>query len=59
MFNLSSVLIALRHYHLQIEKLDQIITVVKNWPNDPCLNCLANANFKDYIKVKLINKFMN
>jgi hypothetical protein len=59
MFNLSGVLIALKHYHLQVEKVDQIITMVKYWLNDPCLNCLANANFKDYIKVKLIKKFIN
>jgi hypothetical protein len=29
MYNLASVLIALRHYHLQLENLDQIITMVK------------------------------
>jgi hypothetical protein len=29
MFNLASVLIALRYYHLQLENLDQIITMVK------------------------------
>jgi len=29
MFNLASVLIALRYYDLQLENLDQIITMVK------------------------------
>jgi hypothetical protein len=32
--NLVGVLIALQHYRLQVENLDQIIMVVKNWPND-------------------------
>jgi hypothetical protein len=27
--------------------------MVKNWPNDPHLNCLANVNFKDYIKFEM------
>jgi hypothetical protein len=26
----------------------------KYWPNDPPLNCSTNANFKDYIKAKLV-----
>jgi len=38
---------------LQVEDFDQTITVVKNWPNDPHLNCLANVNFKDYIKFEI------
>ncbi len=28
--------------------------VVKNWPNDLRLNYMANANFKDYIKVEVV-----
>jgi hypothetical protein len=31
MFNLASVLIALKHYHLQVETFHHIIIVVKNW----------------------------
>jgi hypothetical protein len=31
MFNLVSVLIALKHYHLQVENLDRIIIMVKVW----------------------------
>jgi hypothetical protein len=27
--------------------------MVKNWPNDPRLNFLANVNFKDYIKFEI------
>jgi hypothetical protein len=35
--------------------------VVKNWPNDLRLNCMANVNFKDYIKfeVVVVEKIMN
>ncbi len=28
--------------------------MVKNWPNDLCLNCMANVNFKDYIKFEVV-----
>jgi hypothetical protein len=31
MFNLVNVLTSLKHYHLQVENLDGIIIVVKNW----------------------------
>lgn len=27
--------------------------MVKNWPNDQCLNCSTNANFKDYVKTEV------
>ncbi len=27
--------------------------MVKNWPNDQCLNRSTNANFKDYIKIEV------
>jgi hypothetical protein len=30
--------------------MDQIVTVVKNWPNDPHHNCKPNANLKEYWK---------
>jgi hypothetical protein len=49
-FNLVGVLTTLKHYHLQVENMDRIITVVKNWPNDPCHNCKPNANLKEYFK---------
>jgi hypothetical protein len=53
MFSLASVLIALRHYCLQVENLDRNIFVIKYWPNDPQLNCSVYANFKDYIKAEV------
>jgi len=46
------VLIALWHYHLQVENLNQIIMVVKNWPNGSWLNCTPIAVLKDYIKTE-------
>jgi hypothetical protein len=36
-----------------VENHDRIIMVVKKWPNDPRLNCMANVNFKDYIKFEV------
>jgi hypothetical protein len=38
---------------LQVENLDRIIVVLKNWPNDPHLICKANSNFKDYVKFEV------
>ncbi len=47
MFNVVGMLITLRHCHLQMKNLD--------WPNDLCLNCMMNENFKDYLKVKVVS----
>ncbi len=47
MFSLFSVLTTLKCYRLLVENFDQDITMAKNWPNNPQLNCM------DYIKVKL------
>jgi hypothetical protein len=38
-FNLIGVLIPWRHCKLHVENLNNITTMVKNWPNDPCMNC--------------------
>ncbi len=35
-----------------MENLDNIITIVRIWPNDPCINCMPNKTMKDYLKVK-------
>jgi len=50
-FNLVGVLIVLIHYCLQMKNLDRIIIIAKNWPDDLCMNCMANVSFKDYIKI--------
>jgi hypothetical protein len=47
-------MIIFKHYHIQVKNFDQSIAMVNNWPNDMCLNCMANANFKDYIKIQVI-----
>jgi len=52
-FNLVGVLITLKCCRLRVENLDRIIIVVKNWPNDSCMNCRANTSFKDYIKFEV------
>jgi hypothetical protein len=43
---------ALWHCHLQVENLDWIIMVVKNWHDDPQLNCMPTIVLKDYMKVE-------
>ncbi len=53
MFNLTSVLIALRHSCLQVQNLDQIITIINNWFNNSYLNCTPNMNLKNYLKVEI------
>jgi hypothetical protein len=42
----------LRRCRLQVENMDRIIIVVKNWPNDPHANCKPHSNFKQYLKAK-------
>jgi hypothetical protein len=53
MFNLTSVLIALRCCHLQVQNLDWIITIINKWLDDLHLNCTSNVNMKDYLKVEI------
>lgn len=48
----ASVLIALRHCKLQVENLDHIITIVKNWFNDPCLNHTHHMDLIDFMEVE-------
>ncbi len=50
MFSLAGVLTTLKHCHLQVENMDRIIIVVKNWLDDPHHNCKPNANLKEYLK---------
>jgi hypothetical protein len=53
-FNLVSGLITLRHCRLQVDNLDQIITMVKNWPNDPCLNYSQHKDLTNFLKVEFV-----
>jgi hypothetical protein len=49
-FNLANVLTTLKCCSLQMENMDQIITVVKNWHDDPHHNYKLNTNLKEYLK---------
>ncbi len=53
MFILASVLIALRHSCLEVQNLDQIITIINNWLNNSHLNCTPNMNLKNYLKAEI------
>jgi hypothetical protein len=53
-FNLASGLTTLRRCRLQVDNLDRIITMVKNWPNDPCLNCLQHKDLTNFLKVEFV-----
>ncbi len=46
------MLTILKCYHLQVEIMDRIIDVVKNWLDDPHANCKPNSNFKQYLNTK-------
>ncbi len=52
MFSLATVFIALRWCHLQVENMDQIITMVKNWLDDMGANCKPKSNLKQYLKME-------
>jgi hypothetical protein len=51
-FSLVIVLIILQRCQLQVENLDRIIKIVKNCPNNLCINCMSNKTMKDYLKVE-------
>lgn len=59
MFSLASVLIVLRHWCLQVQNLDQIISIINKWPDDlhlnytPNVDLKDNVNLKNYMKVKI------
>ncbi len=49
---LVKVLTCLWHCRLQVENVDWIVIVMKNWPSDPHLNCKKKMDLKKYMKVK-------
>ncbi len=51
-FSLVGVLTTLRHCRLHVDNLNSIIIVVKNWPDDHCLNCSQHKYLKDFLKVE-------
>ncbi len=52
MFNLASMLIALKCYKLPMNNLNQIIIMVKNWLDDPYLNCSQHKDLTNFLKVE-------
>jgi hypothetical protein len=44
------MLIALKHYFLQVKTMNQIIIVHMNWLVDLGFNCKLNSNFKKNLK---------
>jgi hypothetical protein len=51
--NLVGVLTTLRHYCLQVQKLDRMITIINNWRDDSHLNCMLYVHLKDYLKAEI------
>jgi len=49
-FTLASVLTTLKHYCFEVENMDRIITMVKNWLDDPCHSYKPNVDIKEYLK---------
>jgi hypothetical protein len=56
-FSIARLLIALRHCHLQMDNMDWIIAIVKNWPHDPLANYKPNFDFKQYLKTLVEDKY--
>jgi hypothetical protein len=46
------VLTVLRHCYLQVENIDQIVIMVKNWLDELHANCKPNLDFNQYLKEK-------
>ncbi len=51
-FSLVRMLIVLNRNRLQVKNMDRIITLVKNWLDDPHANCKPHSDFKQYVKTK-------
>jgi hypothetical protein len=51
-FSLVRVLTTLKHCHLEMENIDQIIIVMKNWFDELYLNCKLKLNLKQNLKAK-------
>jgi len=52
LFNLVGVLTTLKCCKLHVKNLTHISTMMKNWYNDPCLNCLQHKNLINIMKVE-------
>jgi hypothetical protein len=58
-FSLVGILIKLRKCRLQIENLEKLILVNKNWPNDPRIGCKCPFNLLKFLEkdINLEEKF--
>jgi hypothetical protein len=53
-FNLVGVLTTLRRCRLQEDNLNQIITMVKNWLDNPRLNGSQHKDLANFLKVEFV-----
>jgi len=47
---LGGILINFRRCHLQIENLEKLIFVNKNWPNDHKIRCKSPCNLLEFLE---------
>jgi hypothetical protein len=52
-FSSIGILTSLKRCHLQSKKLDKLIFVNKNWPNDPRIGCKSTLSLVDFIETNL------
>jgi hypothetical protein len=52
-FSLVEILTNLRRCHLELNNLNFLIFVNKNWPNDAKVNCKAPSNLVDLINSEI------
>ncbi len=56
-FSFVGILVNLRICHLQLQNLEKLIFVSKNWPNDARVGCKAFHNLVELIDYKLDLKY--
>jgi hypothetical protein len=44
-FSIVGIMIPFFRFQLQIENLDKLIFINKNWPHDPCVGCTKFFDF--------------
>jgi hypothetical protein len=50
-FSLASILTNLRKCHLQLENLEKLNFVSKNWPHDARVGCKSPSNLVEFIEM--------
>ncbi len=53
-FNMVGVITSLRHCWLEIENLDKLVFIMKNWLNDPRFGCTIGLpnSIEEYLKIE-------